>query len=299
MLKDPTRGPSASISAQTPEDEIDLMELVRTLWRAKWLIMACAVLGFLIGVWYGFFQATPLYTARATVALESRESQVTDLTSVVAGLGGDQSTINTEVEVIRSRGLAKKLVDELDLVKDPEFNAALRKPEKYTPGAIVRNVVRLIRGEREAALPSETVQRDRTIAAVQSAITVSNLRQSYVFELTAVTQNAEKSALLANALAEAYIQDQLDVKFAATERATEWLSERVLELQTELETSESRLKEFSSNTDLISPEGLVGLNRWTAPIEWSGVNVSAWSASGLSARCFRVLAGDTQGSYAV
>ncbi|HAV09474.1 MAG TPA: hypothetical protein DCX13_11445, partial [Rhodobacteraceae bacterium] len=170
------------------------------------------------------------------------------------------------------------------------FNAALRKPEKYTPGAIVRNVVRLIRGEREAALPSETVQRDRTVAAVQSAITVSNLRQSYVFELTAVTQNAEKSALLANALAEAYIQDQLDVKFAATERATEWLSERVLELQTELETSESRLKEFSSNTDLISPEGLVGLNRWTAPIAWAGVNVSACSASGLSARCFRVLA---------
>ena len=42
-----------------------------------------------------------------------------------------------------------------------------------------------------------------------------------------------------------------------------------------------------------------GMTRWTAPIEWSGVNVSACSASGLSARCFRVLAGDTQGSYAV
>ena len=41
------------------------------------------------------------------------------------------------------------------------------------------------------------------------------------------------------------------------------------------------------------------LGVWTAPSEWSGVNVSAWSASGLSARCFRVLAGDTQGSYAV
>ena len=41
------------------------------------------------------------------------------------------------------------------------------------------------------------------------------------------------------------------------------------------------------------------LRRWTAPIEWSGVNVSACSASGLSARCLRVLAGDTQGSYAV
>ena len=31
---------------------------------------------------------------------------------------------------------------------------------------------------------------------------------------------------------------------------------------------------------------------WSAPIEWSGLNVSAWSVSGLSGRCFRVLVDD-------
>lgn len=100
-------------------DEIDLGQLALTLWRGKFIIGGLAVLGFVIGVWYGFLHAVPVYTAKATVALESRDSQVTDLASVMTGLSGDQATINTELEVIRSRTLAGQLVDQLELTKDP------------------------------------------------------------------------------------------------------------------------------------------------------------------------------------
>ena len=248
--------------AMERSDEIDLGQLALTLWRGKFIIGGLAALGFVIGVWYGFLQAVPVYTAKATVALESRDSQVTDLASVMTGLSGDQATINTEVEVIRSRVLAGQLVDQLDLIKDPEFNGALKKPNKLAPGAIIRKIIDVVTGsDSTPATLSVEEQRERTINSALNAIQVSNVRQSYVFSITAVTKSPVKSALFANTLAEIYIQDQVNVKFEATERATAWLSERVLELQTELEASEARLKEFSTNTDLISPEGLMALNR--------------------------------------
>ena len=99
------------------------------------------------------------------------------------------------------------------------------------------------------------------IDEVTNAISVSNVRMSYVFEITAVTGNPVKSAAIANTLADLYILEQIEVKFAATEQATQWLSERVGQLQVELEQAVAAVKEFNASTTLISPEALVGLNR--------------------------------------
>ena len=104
---------------QTPDDgggEIDLMALLNTVWRGKWVIMICAVIAILVGGYYAFKVAVPVYTANAVVALEARQEQVADLDSVLSGLSADQATINTEIEVMRSRGLIGKLVERLELM---------------------------------------------------------------------------------------------------------------------------------------------------------------------------------------
>ncbi|SEK70288.1 capsular exopolysaccharide family [Roseovarius nanhaiticus] len=237
-------------------DEIDLFELLRTIWRGKLWVGLAALIALVIGVWYAFIVATPVYTSSAIVALESRQEQVVDLQSVMTGLSGDQPSINTEVEVIRSRGLIGKVVDELDLVNDPEFNSRLQEKSFISLGAILR-----LLGIGDKTPPSDQTIKDGTIDAVLSSIQVSNVRDSYVFRITAVTESPEKSALLANTLAELYISEQLEVKFEKNEQATEWLTERVTDLQVELENAEAELKEYSSNTDLVSPETLIALNR--------------------------------------
>ena len=251
---------SIDVAASRDTDEIDLFELLRTVWRGKLWIGLGAAIALMIGIFYAFVGATPVYTSSSLVALESRQEQVVDLQSVVTGLSGDQASINTEVEVIRSRGLINKLVEELDLVSDPEFNAALRPEPVFSPGRIIGGVIGLFGGD-EAAAPTERTVKDGVVDAVLDAVTITNVRDSYVFRITAVTENAEKSARLANTLAELYIADQLEVKFEKNEQATEWLTERVSELQIELENSEADLKEFSTNTDLVSPETLIALNR--------------------------------------
>ncbi|MEM9787640.1 MAG: Wzz/FepE/Etk N-terminal domain-containing protein, partial [Pseudomonadota bacterium] len=244
------------------DDEIDLGQLVGTLWRGKLRIILAGLVTLCIGVWYAFFAATPVYTASAVVALESREQQVMDIESVVTGLSGDQATVNTEVEVIRSRELIERVVLDLDLASDPEFNAELREEPFISSGQIVRFITNTFSGaERQQTPLSDQATLDSVVDAVLERLSVSNIRQSYVFLIRITTEDPEKSAKIADRLAQLYISDQIRVKLEKTEQATTWLGERVAELQIELEQAEQALKSFSTNTDLVSPEGLVALNR--------------------------------------
>lgn len=266
--------------AKAQDDEIDLGQLFRTLWRGKWWISLTTVIAIFIGGYYAYVSAVPLYTASSFVMLESRENQVTDLETVMSGLSGDQASINTEVEVLKSRELAKKLVEKLELVSDPEFNGRLRPEEKYSVGMTVAAVNEIILGEQPATPePSEAAILDKVISSYLAAISVSNVRQSYVFQITATTTNRKKSALIANTLADLYILNQLDVKFEATEQATTWLTDRVAELQIKLEADEAAVKTFNTGADLVSLEALEGLNRQVKDIrerlngaEAAGVN---------------------------
>lgn len=251
-----------SPQSKIEDDEIDLGALLHTLWRGKLWVILTALIGLLIGGYYAFEVAVPKYTANSVVMLESREAKVVDLDSVMSGISGDQGAINTEVEVIRARGLMEKLVRQMDLTSDPEFNSRLRPEPKFSIGKGVAMVRELLQGPPpEKPAPTAREVLDATISNVLRAVSVSNVQRSYVFRLTVVTENPVKSAAIANQLAELYILDQLAVKFEATEQATSWLTERVAELQIALEQAESAAKEFNANTDLISIEALGGLNR--------------------------------------
>lgn len=261
-----TNTPRQDIREIAIDDEIDLGALLGTLWRGKFWILLTALVGLFIGGWYAFFVTTPQYTAKATVALESRDQNVMmDIQNVVTGLSGDQATINTEIEVFRSLGLLEDLVQELDLVNDPEFNASLRPEPKFSPKAWLSDLKSsLTGGAPEVTVDPEAAARaelDRVIGAVRRSISISNMRQSYVFTITVTTESPAKSARIANTLAELYIEDQVQVKLDKTRQATEWLSGRVADLQVALEQAEDELKDFSSSTVLISPEGLLALNR--------------------------------------
>ena len=98
-------------AAPADEGDIDLLQILDTLKRGKWMILFCVTLCFLISGYYAFRVATPLYTTAATIALQSRSEKIVDLASPLSGLGGDFYTINTEVAALSSRGLVEKLVD--------------------------------------------------------------------------------------------------------------------------------------------------------------------------------------------
>jgi capsular exopolysaccharide synthesis family protein len=253
---------SAPTSPVPESDDINLLQLFGTLWRGKWTIVVCAIVMGLAGGYYAYEIAVPKYTATTVLTLQLRSERVVDLDSVIAGVATDNAALNTELEVIRSRGLIEQLVAELGLLKDPEFNEALRPEPKFS-------IVKILTAAQEWTglitpgpfAPSEQTLLNATVRAVRQAISVTNLRDTYVFKIAASTGRAEKSALISNTLAELYILDQVEVKFQATENAVNWLAERVNTLEAELGIKEREVKDLQSNSELVSTEALDVLSR--------------------------------------
>ncbi|MFL4472286.1 Wzz/FepE/Etk N-terminal domain-containing protein [Tateyamaria armeniaca] len=125
----PSEAQSASqINTVADDDVIDLGALFSTFWRGKWFILFTTLMAILVGGYYAYVVATPMYRSTAVVILETNQEQIVDLQSVVGGISGETSEVNSEVEVLRARGLMGKVVDRLNLTEDPEFNFALRTP---------------------------------------------------------------------------------------------------------------------------------------------------------------------------
>ena len=244
--------PAQHAPAAPEDDEIDLGALLGTLWRGKWVIALITALAILAGGVYALRLATPIYPATAELALKGEQEQVmTDIESVLGGGGASSEKINTEIDVMTSRKILGRLVDRLNLVADPEFNAELREPSPYSPGALIAGLT----GGDEPA-PTEAEIREKVVDSVGEAISVTNKRESLTFTIRVETEGPRKSVRIANTLTELYIDNQLQEKFDANERASEFLSTRTAELKQELDTAESELNRFRDQAELVSRERL-------------------------------------------
>ncbi|OWV39227.1 GumC family protein [Mameliella alba] len=245
------------------DDTIDLVDLVKSIWRGKWLLAFCVMVGLVIGGYQAYFAAVPKYAARTSLALQVRNQQVVDLTSVISGVSGDYMAMNTELMVIKSRTILENVVRELQLNRDPEFNSALHEVAPYSMADIKSRLREIVRGvePRGEVDPDGQGAVNRAIGALSSAVTASIEKGTYIFNLRVVTEDPQKSVRIVNALAQAYIEDQVDVKFQATENATSWLSARVVELEAELAERQDQIKQMRSEMELVSEEGIELLNQ--------------------------------------
>jgi Mrp family chromosome partitioning ATPase len=181
-----------------------------------------------------------------------------DMGAVVTGLSGETAEINTEIEVLKGRELLGRVVDDLGLVGDPEFNRALA-PDPWT-----QRVKQALR----SALPGmptppprpEGWEREATISALQGRVSAQAVPSSFVFRITAESGDPEKSARIADAVAEAYVEGQIAQKAAAVDAATNALAGRVAELETTLAAAEARLVEMTGAQDALTPDDLIGLD---------------------------------------
>jgi succinoglycan biosynthesis transport protein ExoP len=258
MSENITTGYHSQAAALALNDQIDLLTLLRTLWRGKSFIALCALCAVIIVTGYVFFAAVPMYRSSAQLSLQVKTENIVDISAVMSGVTPDQSSINTEMEIIQSRGLLADLVDELDLINDPEFNPTLRAPSLL---AQLRSVVKnhLNMPILEDAL-SDAEVRNIVINQLRGALSIVPRDKSYIFTIGATTQDREKSALIANTLAQHYGDDQVAVKVAAAEKVATWLADRVASLQAEMQQAESRINTLRTQNTLISAEAVDALN---------------------------------------
>lgn len=245
---------------QPASDLIDIRELFRTIWRRRAVILGTTLfvtsLALLVTL-----QLTPRYTASALLTLQTRKEAVVDIQAVMSGLSTDASVIRTELDILSSRRLIGKLVDKLRLTQDPEFNGALKEPSALALALSPRTYLSpdwlmalgLTSGDEEGLSEGERRSREHAsvVNAVTAALSATNPQMSYTIQLAFQSEDPKKAARLANTLADLYLTDQLEAKFEATQRATDWLSERIGDLRAKVLGAETAVQNYREKHKLI------------------------------------------------
>lgn len=236
--------------------DLDLRRTLTMLWRRRWMILAILALS-VVGSWLVASRIQPIYTATAQVMIDSRRTRIVDIKEVLSQLSPQLVTVTSEVEVIRSRALAQRVADTLDLYKEPEFNARLRPQEESRIGAmieVVRNAARSLMGADDAArvVPDE---RASVVSRVHSGLSVSVIPQSMVIQISYQSTSAVTASRIANAFAEAYIAEQLEAKFEAIRYATAWLNDRLAALRQTVGEAERAVNAYRAEHNIQESRG--------------------------------------------
>ena len=238
--------------------EIDLLALLSALWRGRAWIFAMALVGLTTGSFYGFRIAQPVYQSDVRLVLQMRAQNVVDVESVVSGISSDQAALNTELELAVARSLIETLVRELDLTEDNEFNPALQVPRLLSADGIRARLARYFPDIAARPLTKDQ-QFIATTRRVAAAVSATGERNTYLFIISARSHDRAKAARLANRLAELYVAAQVDAKFAATSYASSWLSDRVAELETDLNKKEDEINGLMAKSAMIDEESHLAL----------------------------------------
>jgi len=108
------------INQPMDDDFIDLGRLLRAVMRFKWGILGLA---FAITLATGLFMYSmaPVYSASASIVLESQEANVVNVEQVYTLDTYDYNYTQTQIEILKSRSLAERVVRALQLHKHPLF----------------------------------------------------------------------------------------------------------------------------------------------------------------------------------
>ncbi len=245
-------------------EDVDLREVLRKIWRRKGIIFATVVvLTTLTGI--ALFQMTKLYTAETLVMIETRGSNIVGIEAVLTGMSADAEAIESEIEVIRSRGLAEKTIKKLKLDQNPEFNETLR-PKRFLADLLDLNqfvpkewLDVLLGRTDEIVLSPEEIEAKKRVRIIDNFLTRLNIApkgRSRVIGIGFTSENPETASKVANTLADLYIVEQLEVKFEATRRANEWLNSRISGLREKVDASGRAVEEFRRKSGLIESSGV-------------------------------------------
>lgn len=250
MLETVRHGKNASMAypdfaapVSAPTSRLTGREVLGLLRRRKWTVLATMAGVFALALLVTS-QLERRYTATALIAVDSRDAQLVGFEPGVIDGIGNAGIVDTEVEIARSSAVLSRAAERLDLASWPEF--AARPPLLDTLGSMIG-----IGAESEApAAPAAAfadlpdTERARILKELSEILSIGRRGLTSVVAISATTTSPERAATLANAVAEAYLQEQIEAKLSSTERAAGFLRTRVDRIAGDISALETELDTF-------------------------------------------------------
>lgn len=282
-------------------DEVHLLDYWRAVRKRLWLVIGIA---FLITMLVAIYMARKpdIYEAQVRVQVDLENNPALNGLSknspiIWGGYANDPAYFNTQLQILTGAGLLRRVVKTLDL----EHNQAFLRPQSARSRSVWQSLARMVgaggkdKDEGRGGAPEEAMlttsvapatSREDLVEAkrlapfvgvIQLGLKVEPVKENragYVKDTRLIDirfdhPDPQVAAKVANAVADAFVQTNLEKKTETTSTTGDFLQRRVAELQAQIRNGEERLVNYAKNNQILSldssqntvVERLAGLNR--------------------------------------
>lgn len=289
------------------------------LKKNKWLIILFTALVTVVAIYFAQ-AATPIYSAKSTLLLESQKANIISIEDLVSSEQESKDYYGTQYAILKSRLLAERVIRDIELRKNisqeqlvvmltpstsqeitrvlqsvgPDLSEALRYlvwGKSSANSAADIDSPSVVLQDLEQGAPSELQDRIRRkknseiLGQFRKSLRVNPVANTKLVSINYESTDAEFSALVANAVANQYIESVIEQRQTIKENASEWMNWRITQLKVILDQSEEELLSFKKANGLVELGGNVGqLNEQELQVEINELalaNNALFNATGL------------------
>ena len=222
------------------EERSDLRAYWRIIQKRRWTILSFVLITFAL-VLIVTIKEKPIYRANTLLEIEKENPNIPTVQELFQLADVSDNYLETQYKVLQSDTLARRVIEELHLDQVREFNPPKNAWFWQDTHAAARTEDVAIDGKTEQAI----------LERFSDHLSVEPVRRSRLVQVSFESQDPQLAAKAVNSLASNYIQENLESRWQAAEKASEWLSQQLQSFKAKLEKSEDELQQYAHDNGLL------------------------------------------------
>ncbi len=238
---------NADVAAARPAD-LDLGKICSALWQGRTTILSTAAVALLAAVLFAL-AAPHRYTAVTEILIEPTDLRAVANEATPLNQASDTALlqVDSQVRVLTSDDVLRRVVEGEGLAHDPEFT---RGPSLLR--AFLSDISAALGRRQTPATPDPSLA---ALNALRQRVQVKRAERTYVVDVSVSSAEPAKAARLANAVAQAYLAQQTQVRADAARQVSNSLTARLNELKQSVRNAEDRVQAFKASHNIVDANG--------------------------------------------
>lgn len=246
LLKE-REGASISVHPRGQPGEVpDLLEYWRIGKKRRGTILTILFVVFSLTL-FATLKEKRIYEARTLIEIEKEDADIPTIQELFQVEDISDTYLETQDRILKSENLARHVIEELHLQDVPEFAPRARdRQNNASPAASSAQVFAAPdSSDGQTDIPNDVLRK------FEDRLNVEPVKRSRLIEVTFDSNDPQLAARVVNTLASTYITENVQSRWDASERTSDWLSQQLGTLKAKLEKSEDELQQYASNNGLL------------------------------------------------
>src|SRR3984885_11952710 len=235
-----------SFEADEADKVPDLLEYGRVIKKRRATILTIAFVVFTIGL-FATLKEKPVYRARVLVEIQKENPDIPTLQELFQVESISDTYLETQYRILKSENLARRVIADLKLYQLPEFD----QPAPWWTRREQEASLSSAAGSTAGNISPESAIDNEVLKKFQDRLDVEPLKRSRLVEVSFESNDRNLAAQVVNTLASTYIQQNLESRWQASQKASEWLSQQLMGMKSKLEKSEDDLQQYARDNGLL------------------------------------------------